>query len=62
MICADINIKLYFNINSPNIRIVGNKEECEMAFSELFDDIFIDINEYVRAKTEIQSVKEVDEE
>ena len=61
MICADINIKLYFN-NSPSIQIVGNKEECEMAFSELFDDIFIDIDEYVRAKTEIQSVKEVDKE
>lgn len=61
MICADINIKLYFN-NSPRIQIVGNKKDCEMAFSELFDDIFIDIDEYVRAKTEIQSVKEVDKE
>lgn len=61
MICADINIKLYFD-NSPKIQIVGNKEECEIAFSELFDDIFANIDEYVRAKTEIQSVKEVDEE
>ncbi len=61
MICADINIKLYFD-NSPKIQIVGNKEECEMAFSELFDDIFANIDEYVRAKTKIQSVKEVGEE
>lgn len=61
MICADININLYFD-SLPKTQIVGNKEECEMAFSELFDDIFANIDEYVRAKTEIQSVKEVDKE
>lgn len=61
MICADISLKLYFNA-TPTIQIAGNKEECEKAFVELFDDIFIDLKEYVKTEAKITEIKEVGEE
>lgn len=61
MICADINLKVYFSA-LPTIQIVGNKEECEKAFVELFDDIFIDLKEYVKTEAKITEIKEVGEE
>lgn len=61
MICADISLKLYFNA-PPTIQIGDNKEECEKAFVELFDDIFIDLKEYVKTEAKITEIKEVGEE
>ena len=61
MICADINLKVYF-CDVPTIQIAGNKEECEKAFVELFNDIFIDLKEYVKTEAKITEIKEVGEE
>lgn len=60
MICMDVNLKFYFT-NVPKVGDAGEKEELEKAFSEVFDELLVDFNEYIRTEAKVESVKEVGE-
>lgn len=56
----DVNLKFYFT-NVPKVGDAGEKEELEKAFSEVFDELLVDFNEYIRTEAKVESVKEVGE-
>lgn len=58
MICMGINLKLYFSDVAYN----DDNRGCEKAIEELFDNIFCNQKEYIKAEARVQNIEEVDEE